>query len=64
MDWQGIDTGYFEAFAKAPYSRRPNLGLRLPAKSCVLAVRPWSGGASSIRWRGLGRDPSAGRGRS
>jgi hypothetical protein len=27
MDWLEIDTGYFGAFAKAPYRRRPNLGV-------------------------------------
>jgi hypothetical protein len=41
--FRALTAGYFKAFAKPPYSRRPNLGLRLPGESCVIAVRPsWS----------------------
>ncbi len=41
--FRALTASYFKTFAKPPYNRRPNLGLRLPGESCVIAVRPsWS----------------------
>lgn len=41
--FRAVAAGFFKKFAKPPYNRRPNLGLRLPGESCVIAVRPsWS----------------------
>ncbi len=41
--FRAVAAGFFKKFAKPPYNRRPNLGLRLPGESCVISVRPsWS----------------------